>query len=187
MSFGFCEHDDWLIWSPRVTAEERAALAAGYGRTADDATVIELAMEQVTGDVLRNDAGAVAGVWLPPGHGGVPMGTLQGSMFLADRPKDRDVRRFLKAVRRAPRLSHGTVTSYSVSQGEAEVGSVVIQHLMTHSGGENPVLSTYRLTVFPPEVEELYVLEFTTASLALLDEFEESFTDVVAGMRAVAR
>lgn len=90
-------------------------------------------------------------------------------------------------MRRKPRVPGMTITDYNVAEGEADVGRVLVQHMMTHVGGDNPVLSTYRLTVFPEEVEELYVLEFTTAALAMLDSFEESFTGVVAGMGAVAR
>lgn len=187
MSFAFSEHDDWLIWGPAATAEERQSLAVARCGGGDDAEALGLAMQMVAGDVLRLDAGAAAGVWLPEGHGGVPTGTLQGFIYLADRPRDRNVKRFRRGMRRKPRVPGMTVGDYSVSEGDADVGHVLVQHMMTHVGGDSPVLSTYRLTIFPDEVEELYVLEFTTASLALLDSFEESFTGVVAGMRAVAR
>lgn len=187
MPFTFCEHDDWLIWGAAASAEARRSLAAARCGASDDAEALGLAMQMVTDDVLRLDAGAAAGVWLPEGHGGVPPGTFQGCIYLADRPQDRDVRRFRRGMRRKPRVPGMTITDYNVAEGEADVGRVLVQHMMTHVGGDNPVLSTYRLTVFPEEVEELYVLEFTTAALAMLDSFEESFTGVVAGMGAVAR
>lgn len=186
MPFSLSSHDDWLFWSPELDAQGRAELVAARLGSEENRIAVAEAMLGATTDAQQAEAVAVVGLWLPQAREHAVLGSVQGHIFAAERPKDRNVRKFLKSVRHAPTIPGLTLTDYSVDTAEPEIGPAVIQHLSTHTGGDAPVVHTWRITIFPRDVAEIFVLEFSTVALMLLDDFENALADVVGGMTAVA-
>lgn len=183
MSITFGLSKDWVMWDVGLD-DASVARVAGGRYAADNGTE-----ENVRGAIRMIDDRArstpetiSAALWLPAKDGREPRGSLLFTYYTVKRRKDADARRFLKNARNPPHTPGVVLREYSVDPTELAVGPAVVQYLKTYESDVEPEASTYRVTIFPPGHNEVYVLDFETVFTLLLDDFDDAIVEILRGV-----
>lgn len=172
---------DWVIWRAGLETDDVADIVSGLpaGNTAG----ITEAVRALDAEVLALEGGNAGALWIPEGRDRAVLGTMTQQSLTSDGGRGATARAVMKQWQRPPQLPGVTVLDYSISTARNDVGEVVVQHMATHTGDDEPVLHTWRGTVFPDGGSNVVVLQFQTSFLTMLDEFDDALVEVLADMR----
>lgn len=171
-------NSDWLAWDAGLDDQGIANAIDRYPVVVQDPEHWSSVIAAVDEDASA--VGAIsAAIWVPETHAPAVMGNMKLTSFDLGKHRGNPWKKALKAARRPPAIPNVNLIDYSFDSFEVDAGLGVLQHLATSTPSDDPVLHTYRFTIFPEDRNEVHILDFTTVYPLILDEFEEAITEVV--------